>query len=81
VYAVKCNPKPSIEDSAFGLASATRVSKWVSYFCYNWRTAFKSVSGKRGASTMWATLFIIVLVLAAVLNLVAIVTEYASPES
>ncbi len=30
---------------------------------------------------MWATLFIIVLVLAAVLNLVAIVTEYASPES
>jgi len=36
--------------------------------------------GKRGA-TMWATLFTIVLILAAALNLLAIVTEYTSPES
>ena len=57
------------------------VSKWVSYFCYNWQAASKSVPGKRGASTMWATLFTIVLVLAAALNLLAIATEYISPES
>ena len=59
--------------------AATRVSRWVPYFCFIWAAVFKLSCRGRGRS-MWTTLFTVVLILAATLNVLAIVSNYTPPE-
>ena len=58
---------------------ATQVSRWVPYFCFIWAAVFKLSCRGRGRS-MWTTLFTVVLILAATLNVLAIVSNYTPPE-